>query len=146
MSMWARMATRSGVALYPCRSMSCSSSTDFVRVGDVWCRRSAIEQCAISGDPVRVYTVGITNLAAARLGKIGFLDAAAVGDIVIPQRPFAMVEGTNGRSILESPVSGEVAVVNASVSEDPSILNLDAEQTWILQLEVFCDDDDDDVE
>eukprot|EP00040_Diaphanoeca_grandis_P013901 m.70234 g.70234 ORF g.70234 m.70234 type:complete len:66 (+) comp24194_c0_seq1:692-889(+) len=55
-------------------------------------------------------------------------------------------KGTNGRSILESPVSGEVAVVNASVSEDPSILNLDAEQTWILQLEVFCDDDDDDVE
>lgn len=75
-----------------------------------------------NGSAVRL---GITADAVAEVGLTrdkAFADLAAPESIMLPQRPFAMVEGPLGVAQLESPLAGLVAARNLSVIDDPGVL------------------------
>ena len=69
--------------------------------------------------------LGITADAVKEIGltrEKAFVDLAALESIMVPQRPFAMVEGPLGVAQLESPLAGLVAARNLSVIDDPGVL------------------------
>lgn len=70
-------------------------------------------------------TVGITDHAQAELTDIVFAEPPSVGKSVKAGEVAAVVESVKAASDIYSPVSGEVVERNASVEQDPSLLNTD---------------------
>ena len=113
--------------------------------GDVW-----IERVSASAG---VYRMGATTALAESLGGIGFVDvptAGGGGDLLLPGRPFAMVEGPCGMRTLESPVTGFVVASNTSlVDDDPAQAGGGAQDTaasWIVEVEMESGDVSDEFE
>ena len=69
--------------------------------------------------------VGITSVAADRLGEIVFADLPQVGDSVEAGETCGEVESTKSVSDLYSPVTGTVTAVNQEALDDCSIINGD---------------------
>lgn len=86
-------------------------------------RYSAEHEWLDTADPA---SIGITQLAADRLGEIVYLELPEVGTCVTTGATFGEVESTKSVSELFSPVDGEVVEVNQSVVDEPSLLNDDA--------------------
>ena len=68
-------------------------------------------------------TVGITEHAQEELGDIVFVELPKVGDKVVAGKPCGTVESVKAVSDLYSPVSGEVAEVNAALVSSPEWIN-----------------------
>jgi len=108
--------------------------------GEVWARRTSERG---------VYRLGATAALRDSLGEIGFADLpAALGDVLLPGRPFAMLEGPAGQAILASPLQGEISGLNLAHCERPAALSADpeAEAAWLVELDAFLEDDDDESE
>src|SRR5699024_2001742 len=86
--------------------------------------------------PVRI---GITSVAADRLGEVVFAELPAVGDSVTEGETCGEVESTKSVSDLYSPVTGTVTAVNEAVHDDYEIINNDpVGEGWL-----FEDEDED---
>ena len=93
--------------------------------------------------------LGITAEAVAEIGllpgkKNGFVDLAAQGSIMLPARPFAMVEGRESMLQLESPLAGLIVAQNTVLVDDPSNLHSNAEcvaSSWLVELDIGDDDE-----
>jgi glycine cleavage system H protein len=81
-------------------------------------------------------TVGITDYAQNSLGDIVFVDLPKVGDILEAHKIFGSVESVKAVSDLYSPVSGTVTAVNEELKDAPEKINSDANNTWMLKLDV----------
>ena len=81
-------------------------------------------------------TVGITDYAQNSLGDIVFVDLPKVGDTLEAGKIFGSVESVKAVSDLYSPVSGIVAAVNEDLKDAPEKVNADANNTWMLKLEI----------
>jgi len=81
-------------------------------------------------------TVGITDYAQNSLGDIVFVDLPKVGDTLEAGKIFGSVESVKAVSDLYSPVSGIVAAVNEDLKDAPEKVNADANNTWMLKLEL----------
>jgi len=81
-------------------------------------------------------TVGITDYAQDSLGDIVFVDLPKVGDAVEAGKIFGSVESVKAVSDLYSPVSGTVTAVNEELKDAPEKVNADANNTWMLTVEV----------
>lgn len=83
--------------------------------------------------------LGITADAVKEIGltrEKAFVDLAALESIMVPQRPFAMVEGPLGITQLESPLAGLVVGRNVDVMDDPGRLGARAESVdegWLAR-------------
>lgn len=81
--------------------------------------------------------VGITSVAADRLGEIVFADLPQVGDSVDAGETCGEVESTKSVSDLYSPVTGTVTAVNQEALDDCSIINGDPFTAgWLFEVEV----------
>ena len=81
--------------------------------------------------------VGITSVAADRLGEIVFADLPQVGDSVEAGETCGEVESTKSVSDLYSPVTGTVTAVNQEALDDCSIINGDPFTAgWLFEVEV----------
>ena len=81
--------------------------------------------------------VGITSIAADRLGEIVFADMPQVGDSVEAGETCGEVESTKSVSDLYSPVTGTVTAVNQEALDDCSIINGDPFTAgWLFEVEV----------
>lgn len=81
--------------------------------------------------------VGITNLAADRLGEVVFAELPEVGDSVTAGETCGEVESTKSVSDLYSPVTGTVTAVNEDIHDDYSVINTDPYSTgWLFEVEV----------
>ena len=81
--------------------------------------------------------VGITSVAADRLGEIVFADLPQVGDSVEAGETCGEVESTKSVSDLYSPVTGTVTAVNQEALNDCSIINGDPFTAgWLFEVEV----------
>ncbi|MCS4490779.1 glycine cleavage system protein GcvH [Corynebacterium sp. ES2794-CONJ1] len=81
--------------------------------------------------------VGITHIAADRLGEVVFAELPGVGEEVIAGDICGEVESTKSVSDLYSPVSGTVVAVNNDVHDDYSLINDDPySQGWLFSVEV----------
>lgn len=81
--------------------------------------------------------VGITNVAADRLGEVVFAELPEVGDTVTAGESCGEVESTKSVSDLYSPVTGTVTAVNEDIHDDYSAINNDPYTTgWLFEVEV----------
>ena len=81
--------------------------------------------------------VGITHVAAERLGEVVFAELPAVGDTVTAGETCGEVESTKSVSDLYSPATGTVTAVNEDVVASPETINNDPYGAgWLFEVEV----------
>ena len=81
--------------------------------------------------------VGITDFAQDELGDIVFLELPIVGDILIKEQIFGLVESIKAVSDLYAPLSGTVLEVNSTLETEPEQVNDDPYNTgWLLKIEL----------
>ncbi len=95
---------------------------------------SSHEWARIEGD---VATIGITAHAAESLSDLVFLELPEVGDSVTAGETFGEIESVKAVSDLKSPISGEIAEVNASLPDNLSNVNNDPYgEGWMLKIKL----------
>jgi len=80
--------------------------------------------------------VGITDYAQKQLGDIVYLELPEVGRTVNKGDVFGTIESVKAVSELYAPVGGEVAEVNAALTEKPEMVNKDPHGSWMIALKV----------
>lgn len=84
-----------------------------------------------------VVRVGITNVAADRLGEVVFADLPQVGDEVTAGETCGEIESTKSVSDLFSPVSGTVAAINEDLDGNFETINNDPfGEGWLFEVTV----------
>lgn len=92
------------------------------------------EWIRVNGD---IGTVGITDHAQAELTDIVFAEPPKVGAKFSAKDPSAVVESVKAASDIYAPVSGEIVEANASLSDNPSLLNTDPYGAgWIFKIKI----------
>ena len=82
-------------------------------------------------------TVGITDFAQSALGDIVFVDLPEVGDQFDKGDSFGSVESVKAASDVYAPVTGTVTEINDNLSDDPGMVNNDAEgEAWFIKMEI----------
>ena len=80
-------------------------------------------------------TIGITDHAQKELGDIVYVELPKPGEHVAANESFGTVESVKAVSEIYSPVSGEVAAVNAKLQNNPEMLNSDPHgEAWLIQV------------
>ena len=72
-------------------------------------------------------TVGISEHAQEQLGDVVFVELPEVGRVVSQNAAMAVVESVKAASDVYAPISGEVVEVNDALSNDPALVNSDAD-------------------
>ena len=89
---------------------------------------------AVAGATVRI---GITSVAADRLGEVVFAELPEVGDTVTAGESCGEVESTKSVSDIYAPVSGEITAVNEDLEDSAAIINDDPyDAGWIYEVRV----------
>ncbi|AKV58034.1 MULTISPECIES: glycine cleavage system protein GcvH [Corynebacterium] len=81
--------------------------------------------------------VGITDVAADRLGEVVFAELPAVGDTVTAGETCGEIESTKSVSDLYSPVTGTVTAVNEDIDGAYETINNDPYgEGWLFEVKV----------
>ena len=96
------------------------------------------EWLLVDGD---VGTVGITDYAQSSLGDIVFVELPKVGQRIEAGSTFGSVESVKAVSDLYAPVTGTVTEVNEALNATPEIINTDANETWLIKVDLLNTDD-----
>jgi glycine cleavage system H protein len=84
-----------------------------------------------------VATVGITDYAQHELGDVVYVELPKAGTKLLAGKTLGTVESVKAVSEIYSPVAGEVAEVNAALSQTPETINNDPHgQGWLIKLKV----------
>jgi glycine cleavage system H protein len=82
-----------------------------------------------------VATVGVSDHAQQQLGDIVFVDLPEVGAKFNKGDAAAVVESVKAASDVFAPASGEVVEVNSKLTDNPSLVNEDAQGAgWLFKL------------
>ncbi|XP_016201539.1 glycine cleavage system H protein, mitochondrial [Arachis ipaensis] len=82
-----------------------------------------------------VATIGITDHAQDHLGEVVFVDLPEPGGSVKQGGSFGAVESVKATSDVNSPISGEIIEVNASLKETPGLINSSPyEGGWMIKV------------
>lgn len=76
--------------------------------------------------------VGLSDFAQHALGDIVFVELPEVDAELSAGDSFAAVESVKAASDVYIPVSGTVVEINEAVVDDPSLLNQDAYENWMV--------------
>ncbi len=96
-----------------------------------------------------IFTIGINEDGAEELDNISSIDLPREGEAIEAEVVCGSIETDDGPMDLYSPVSGVVAEVNAAVIEDPSQIQDDPYDNWLIKIESKDDyegDEDEDEE
>ncbi|WP_374944654.1 glycine cleavage system protein GcvH [Sphingomonas sp.] len=86
----------------------------------------------VDGD---IGTVGISEYAQSQLGDIVFVDVPEDGKELTKGDEAAVVESVKAASDVYAPVSGTVIEGNAALTDEPALVNSDAEEDgWFFKL------------
>ncbi|HUB48156.1 MAG TPA: glycine cleavage system protein GcvH [Acetobacteraceae bacterium] len=92
------------------------------------------EWVTLDGD---IVTVGITDHAQEQLGDIVFVELPEAGRDVTAGEACAVVESVKAASDIYAPLAGKVVETNSEITDDPSLVNSDAEgEGWFFRLEI----------
>jgi glycine cleavage system H protein len=90
------------------------------------------EWVALDGD---IGTVGITDYAQEQLGDVVFVELPTTGTVLSKGDEAAVIESVKAAAEVYAPADGEVTEVNTALTDDPSVVNADAEgKGWFLKL------------
>ena len=82
-----------------------------------------------------IITVGLSDYAIEQLGDIVFIELPAVGYKVVKESEFCTIESVKAASDLYAPVSGEIAEVNESATENLELFKDDPYgKAWIVKI------------
>ena len=79
-------------------------------------------------------SIGITDYAQNSLGDIVFVELPKVGDTLEAGSSFGSIESVKSVSDIYTPVSGTVTEINETLTSAPETINADANNTWIIKL------------
>jgi len=79
-------------------------------------------------------TIGITDFAQESLGDMVFVELPEVGRVLAKGEACAVVESVKAASDVYAPVAGEVVAVNATLAEQPELINTNAFEAWMYKL------------
>ena len=88
----------------------------------------------VKQEPDGTVTVGITHHAQETLGDLVFVENPAIGRVLAPGEPCAVVESVKAAADIHSPLSGEVVAVNTELADTPEKINQDAYAAWMFRL------------
>jgi glycine cleavage system H protein len=92
------------------------------------------EWVRIEGD---VATCGITDFAQNSLSDIVFVEIPEAGTAVEMSKAVATIEAVKTVTDMYAPLSGEISEVNASVKDDPGVINKDPYgEGWMFKLKL----------
>ncbi|MBE7733836.1 glycine cleavage system protein GcvH [Devosia faecipullorum] len=81
--------------------------------------------------------VGISNHAQEQLGDIVFIELPPVGKVLNKGDEAAVVESVKAASEIYAPVSGEIVEVNNALTNEPGLVNSDAENGgWMFKIAI----------
>ena len=81
--------------------------------------------------------IGITDFAQEQLGDIVYVELPEIGRKLEKGEEAGVVESVKAASEVYTPVSGEVAAVNAALANDPARVNKDAAgEGWFFKLKL----------
>lgn len=81
--------------------------------------------------------VGITDHAQSELTDVVYVELPPIGKVVKQGEPIGTVESVKAVSEIFAPVSGKVAEVNKTLSDQPELVNKDPYGSgWMIVLEV----------
>jgi glycine cleavage system H protein len=84
-----------------------------------------------------IATVGITHHAQDQLGDVVFVELPEPGRKAARGEAVAVVESVKAASDVFAPVAGEVTEVNTAVTDQPGLVNEDAEgKAWFFRLRI----------
>jgi len=89
----------------------------------------------VSGDGTGPVRVGITHFAQDALGDIVFVDLPEEGTEVTAGETFGEVESTKSVSELYAPISGTIVSRNASLGDEPELINAEPYAAgWLVEI------------
>ncbi len=80
--------------------------------------------------------IGISDYAQHALGNVVYVDMPEVDDELSAGEEFGAVESVKAASDLIAPVTGVVVAVNEDLEDQPELINSDAYENWIVQVEL----------
>lgn len=81
--------------------------------------------------------VGITDYAQDQLGEIVFVEVATEGETIEKNEVFGSIEAVKTVSDLLMPVTGEVIEFNATLEDQPELVNSDPYgEGWIIKVAI----------
>ena len=83
--------------------------------------------------------IGISDFAQNALSDIVFVELPKIGAKIKAGKEFGSVESVKAVSEIFAPVSGTVIEINEELENTPELLNADAEETWIVKIELDND-------
>ncbi|XP_039358620.1 glycine cleavage system H protein, mitochondrial [Mauremys reevesii] len=82
-------------------------------------------------------TVGISNFAQEALGDIVYCSLPEIGTKLNKQDEFGALESVKAASELYSPLTGEVTEINATLADNPGLVNKSCyEDGWLIKMTV----------
>jgi glycine cleavage system H protein len=78
--------------------------------------------------------VGITEYAQDALGDIVYVELPKIGQAVTAGKECAVIESVKAAGDIYAPISGEVAAINESLSDEPGAVNADAYGAWLFKI------------
>jgi glycine cleavage system H protein len=89
----------------------------------------------VAGDGSGPYRVGITDFAQDALGDIVFVQLPEEGATVTAGESMGEVESTKSVSEIYAPMSGTVVARNASLTDEPELINAEPYAAgWLLEI------------
>ena len=84
-----------------------------------------------------IATIGITDHAQSELGDIVHVDLPTIGSEFSKQEAISCIESTKTAADIYQMCDGEVTEVNVNLSDDASLVNVDAEGNgWIMKVKM----------
>ena len=80
--------------------------------------------------------VGITDFAQHALGAIVYVVLPDVDSEIEGEESFGTIESVKAASDMLMPVTGTVLEVNEDLENDPSLVNADPFETWIMKISI----------
>lgn len=82
-----------------------------------------------------VFTVGISDYAAEKLGDITYVEAPETGKELAQGEEAGVIESVKAASDLYAPISGTVVEVNPELEDQPELVNESpCDKGWILKM------------
>jgi len=112
--------------------MAILNGCEFPEDRSYFIERTQMTWVKVEGDRV---TVGLTDPAQTRAGKVLHVRVKAPGTVRERGKPIATVESGKWAGPVMAPVSGTVVEANVEVEKDPALLNTDPyERGWIVRM------------
>jgi glycine cleavage system H protein len=84
-----------------------------------------------------IATIGISDHAQEQLGDVVFVELPEVGRQVSQKGAMAVVESVKAASDVYAPLSGEVVEANEALTDEPALVNGDAEGAgWFCKIKM----------